>query len=156
MVAPEVIRVESVDRELTYPLRHRVLRSHQPIESLQWDDTDETVAFAALTEDAQVVGTAVVQPAPCPWRPDDPGAWRLRGMATVSELRGHGIGERVLRAAVEHIEAAGGRLVWCNARTPAISFYERAGFAVEGDRWDDAKIGPHVPMCRVLSGRQRA
>jgi len=72
------------------------------------------------------------------------------GMATDPERRGRGIGTRVLAAALDHVRAAGGTVIWCNARTPARTLYERAGFAAHGDEWVDPVIGPHVAMWRRL------
>ena len=71
-------------------------------------------------------------------------------MATAEGLRGVGIGARLLAAALDHIAAEGGDLVWCNARTPARRFYERAGFVARGDEWVDPEIGPHIAMWREL------
>jgi GNAT superfamily N-acetyltransferase len=149
-----VIREHRVDPALTYALRQRVLRPHQQAEDLRLpgDGDPDTGTFAALTADGEVAGTATVRPEPCPWRPDEAGAWRLRGMATAPELRGRGIGERVLAAALDHVAIHGGALVWCNARTPALSFYRRAGFETFGDEWVDPEIGPHVRMWRPIGG----
>ena len=36
------------------------------------------------------------------------------------------------------------------AQARARRFYERAGFAVHGDEWDDPEIGPHVAMWRTV------
>jgi predicted GNAT family N-acyltransferase len=36
--------------------------------------------------------------------------------------------------------------VWCNARTPARSLYERAGFTVASDEFELPEIGPHLVM----------
>jgi predicted GNAT family N-acyltransferase len=57
----------------------------------------------------------------------------------------------VLAAALAHARAHGAELVWCNARVPARAFYERAGFAVHGDEWEDPDIGPHVAMAVDLA-----
>ena len=137
-----------VDIALTYRLRQRVLRPGKPRSAVRFpvDDDPATAAIAARTTTGRVVGTAVVYPEPCPWLPDRPGAWRLRGMATDERLRGRGIGARVLRGALDHVAAAGGGLVWCNARALARRFYERAGFRAHGSPWDDAELGPHVAM----------
>ena len=145
------ITVERVAPAVSYDLRRRVLRPGRPLDAarLAVDGDPRTATFAARTADGRVVGTAVVYPEPCPWRPDA-AAWRLRGMATERERRDRGIGARVLRAALTHVAAEGGRLVWCNARVPARRFYERAGFAVHGEPWDDPEIGPHVAMALSL------
>jgi GNAT superfamily N-acetyltransferase len=145
------ITVERVAPAVSYDLRRQVLRPGRPLDAarLAVDGDASTATFAARTADGRVVGTAVVYPEPCPWRPEA-GAWRLRGMATEPQLRDRGIGRRVLHAALAHVSARGGRLVWCNARVPARRFYERAGFAVHGDPWDDPEIGPHVAMALSL------
>jgi GNAT superfamily N-acetyltransferase len=146
-------RVERVSAEVTYPLRQRVLRPHQPVRTVGFPGEADPRAgtYAARDDAGEVVGTATVYPEPCPWRPTDPGAWRLRGMATDPELRGCGVGTAVLDAALAHVAAEGGTLVWCTARTPARAFYERAGFAAHGEVFEEPVIGPHVRMWRAVS-----
>ena len=150
--AGDGIRVERVAAERTHALRGRVLRPGRPPDAARFavDAAPDTASFAALTPEGDVVGTAVVYPEACPWRPQAR-AWRLRGMATEAALRGRGVGARVLAAALDHARAHGAELVWCNARIPARAFYERAGFVAHGDEWDDPDIGPHVAMAVDLS-----
>jgi GNAT superfamily N-acetyltransferase len=142
------ISVSRVPPSETYPLRWRVLRPGRPFSAvhLSADDDPDTAAFVARASDGEVVGTTIVYPEPCPWLADRRGAWRLRGMATSDERRNQGVGALVLRAALEHIEAEGGELVWCNARVPAQRFYARAGFRTHGEPWDEPHIGPHIAM----------
>ena len=149
---PPPLAVERVDPAVTHALRHRVLRAGQPAASVNTasDAHPDAAAFAARTGDGTVVGTVIVAPERCPFLPDRPDAWRLRGMATDEAWRSRGVGTRLLDAALAHIRAAGGALVWCNARVPARAFYERAGFRVHGDEWVDPVIGPHVAMARPL------
>ena len=137
----------------TYPLRQRVLRAGQPpgAARIPADDRPDTATFAALDGAGRVVGSAVVSPEPFARQPGRP-AWRLRGMATAPERRGGGIGDRVLRAALDHARAHGAEVVWCNARTPARRFYERAGFVAVGDEFEEPLIGPHVVMWHDLTG----
>jgi predicted GNAT family N-acyltransferase len=71
-------------------------------------------------------------------------------MATDEAWRSGGVGSRLLGAVLDHVAAAGGEMVWCNARTPARRFYERAGFAAHGDEWVDPEIGPHIAMWREV------
>jgi GNAT superfamily N-acetyltransferase len=149
---PPPLAIERVDPALTHPLRHRVLRAGQPASAVNTasDDNPDAAAFAARTGDGTVVGTVIVAPEPCPFLPDRRGAWRLRGMATEEAWRSRGVGTRLLAAALDHLREQGAALVWCNARTPARAFYERAGFRVHGEEWVDPLIGPHVAMARPL------
>lgn len=142
------LTVERVPPAVTYPLRQRVLRPGRPLEAvgLATDDDPATAAFAARDATGRVVGAAIVFPQPCPWLPERHRAWRLRGMATEPGLRGRGIGGLVLAASVDHVRRRRGQVVWCNARVPARTFYERAGFVVHGDPWIDPEIGPHIAM----------
>jgi GNAT superfamily N-acetyltransferase len=71
-------------------------------------------------------------------------------MATRHDVQGQGIGSMVLNAALDHVAAGGGDLLWCNARVGAIGFYERAGFRTWGDVWVIPDIGPHVVMWRRI------
>ena len=50
----------------------------------------------------------------------------------------------------EHCRAAGGTLLWANARLPALEFYRRAGFVTSGEPWTDPEIGPHVVITLTL------
>lgn len=147
----EDVSVEQVPPGLTYALRQRVLRPHQTIPEMVASVGDRTgeIAFAALHNGA-VVGSAIVLPAPCPWRPEVCDAWRLRAMATEPELRGAGLGRRVLDAAVDYVRTQHGTLLWCTARVRACEFYERAGCTVHGDVYPVEHIGPHVKMWRQL------
>lgn len=136
--------------EATRPLRQRLLRPHQSLDDLRREGDDDPGAgfFAALTDDGTVIATASVLHERCPWQPERTDAWRLRGMATEPALGGRGFGTAVLTAALNHVATNGGRLVWCNARTPALPFYLRAGFVPHGEESDEPQIGPHRCMWR--------
>ncbi len=146
------IEVAVVDGAATRELRRAVLRPGWPVGSpMHGDDNPDAVHLAALDEDGAVVGSCVVLPRACTLRPDEPGGWQLRGMATAPELQGQGIGSRLVAAALEEIRHRGGGLVWCDARTDAVGFYQRNGFAAEGAEFRHAESGiPHYRMWRIL------
>lgn len=127
----------------TAPLRREVLRGGRPV-PLPGDD-DPTAVHVGAYEGERLVATGNVRPEPAPWAPEHE-AWRLRGMATAPDRRGAGLGAAVLDALVRHCREHGGGQLWCNARTPALRFYERAGFVTVGEPWEDPEIGPHVRM----------
>jgi ribosomal protein S18 acetylase RimI-like enzyme len=71
-------------------------------------------------------------------------------MATAPSARRSGAGSAVLDALVAYAIARGASRVWCNARTPARSLYERAGFCVVSEEFELPDIGPHFVMERKM------
>jgi GNAT superfamily N-acetyltransferase len=67
-------------------------------------------------------------------------------MATAPRARRRGAGSAILHALVQHAIAHGATRVWCNARTPALTLYQRAGFVVASDEFEPPDIGPHYRM----------
>lgn len=80
----------------------------------------------------------------------EPGAWRVRGMATSPTARGRGAGTAVLSALLEHACSLGARRIWASVRIPARSLYERAGFVAASEEFEPPHIGPHVIMSREI------
>jgi GNAT superfamily N-acetyltransferase len=135
------VSVGPVDPALTRPLRRRVLRPHESLQELATHEPPGVHAVGAF-EGGELVACGFV----CP--DGAVGEWRVRGMATAPELRGRGAGSAILAALVEHARAQGATRIWCNARTPAVSLYARAGFTVESAEFDIPGIGAHVVMAR--------
>jgi GNAT superfamily N-acetyltransferase len=123
----------------TRGLRQEILRPHQTVEELADHEPAGAVAFGAF-QGLELVAVGLVGP------DGDPGDWRVRGMATAPQARGRGAGSAILNALVEHAIAHGATRVWCNARTPALTLYQRAGFVVASDEFDPPDIGPHYRM----------
>lgn len=154
LVVRELVVREVAVREVV-DLRWRVLRAGRPRESatVEGDDDPTTVVLAAFVAGpgadpataSTPVSTATLVTDPCPWRPEAP-ARRLRAMATDEAARGLGVGSAVLAEAIHRARAAGAVLLWCHARAAAAEFYRRAGFAVDGDLFDVAGVGPHLRM----------
>jgi GNAT superfamily N-acetyltransferase len=131
-------------------LRHLVLRPHQRPEDLVYggDDAADALHLGAFV-DGRMVGIASIARDPPPGS-DDAAAWRVRGMATLPEIRSRGIGGAMLEACVEHARAHGGSFAWCNGRVPARAFYERHGFHVVRGPFDLPGTGLHVELRRPL------
>ncbi|MGZ4550805.1 MAG: GNAT family N-acetyltransferase [Blastococcus sp.] len=138
------VTVVDSDADATYPLWRDVLREGRPVARLE--DPPGTFHLAARTPDGQVVGVVRFSPAPCPWRPDARAPWQLRGMATAPAVRGAGTGRVLVAEGLRRIGACGGDLVWCDARVPAVGFYERMGFVVVTDEFGKPEGGPHRGM----------
>jgi GNAT superfamily N-acetyltransferase len=133
--------VRTVEPALTRPLRQRVLRPHESLEELASHEPPGVHAVGAFAG-GELIAVGFV----CP--DGEPGEWRVRGMATAPEHRGCGVGAAILEQLVDHARAQGATRVWCNARTPALGLYERAGFERESDEFEIPGIGPHFVMAR--------
>jgi predicted GNAT family N-acyltransferase len=145
------LTIEQVPLDVVLPLRSAVLRGGGPA-AMPGDDDPATVHLAARTADGGVAGVVRLSPTPCPWR-EARAAWQLRGMATDPAVRGAGVGRLLLDASLTLVAGRGGDLVWCDARTTAAGFYERAGFTVVAGPYDKPGIGPHVGMLVELPQR---
>jgi GNAT superfamily N-acetyltransferase len=150
------VQLQVVAAATTRELRRAVLRPGWPVGSVMpADDEPGAVHIAAVDDDddGTVLGAAVVIPRPYPSRPDQPGAWQLRGMATAADRQGQGIGALVLTRALEVATERGARGVWCDARTSALAFYRRQGFVPDGDEFEQPETGiPHYRMWRDVAG----
>ncbi len=137
-------RVSSCDEILA--LREQVLIEGTDRSDAAFDgDFDiETVHFGAFIEDENIACASCM-------RSDREGrpAWQLRGMATHAEHRDVGVGRQLLAFIEQHFRSSADML-WCNARTGAVSFYERSAWECTGDVFDIAGVGPHREMRKKL------
>jgi GNAT superfamily N-acetyltransferase len=135
----EPLNLRPIPLEETRALRRDVLRPYMTVEELAAHEPLGSVAFGAFDGD-ELVAVGLVGPE------GEPGDWRVRGMATRPDTRGQGAATRVLEALVGHAVEHGATRLWCNARTPARTLYERAGFVVASDEFEPPHIGPHYLM----------
>ena len=149
------ISIRRVAVEEIFPLRHAVLRPGRPV-SYSVYSQDEGAIHVGAFDDGMLVGCATVFPDPWPGsagEPASPKAWRLRGMAVDPSQQGSGVGRLVLDEAVAAAREGGAPLLWANARTAALGFYERMGWRVVGEEFIAGDSGlPHKPMTLDLQG----
>jgi GNAT superfamily N-acetyltransferase len=153
------IEFDETDDETLLDLRHLVLRAGRPRETARMGgDRDAGTLHAAARQGGRVVGCAsfmrstvnreLAQEAGLP---EGDSAWQLRGMATHPDVRGTGAGARLLDWAEARLRERepSVRVLWCNARTGAVGFYERQGWRVVSAEFDVPEVGPHVRMVKV-------
>jgi len=144
------IRLATLE-EITH-LRHQVLRQGLPLEAAIFEgDLDPASrhygAFISNSPAPRAAGCATLHLNQ--WL--DESAWQLRGMATAPDFRGRGLGRDILgfiEADIQAIQPI--RLLWCNARVPAIRFYQRLGWQLVSDEFEIPTAGPHVRMVKRL------
>ena len=134
-------RVSIVSGALTRDLRRQVLRSAQiGTDPLPGDDVPDAVHFAIVDrETAAPLCACFVFVEKYPWLtaagspPEDRPLWHLRSVATDPAHQKTGLGTVLIRAVLDFVTRYGGGVLWCNARTPAVPFYERLGLVAYGD-----------------------
>jgi GNAT superfamily N-acetyltransferase len=134
------LELRSIPLAQTRALRRDVLRPYMTADELAEHEPGDAVAFGVFRGD-ELIAVGLVGP-----EGEELGDWRIRGMATAQHARGDGAGSKILRALVQHARDNGARRVWCNARTRALSLYERAGFVATSDEFETPRIGPHYRM----------
>lgn len=121
-------------------LRERVFIEEQGVpRDLEMDGLDAAAWHVlALNAAGQPVGCGRLLP-----------SGQIGRMAVLAELRGSGLGRRLLDTLVERAKALGLQRVFLHAQKRAVPFYRRAGFLPEGEEFLEAGI-PHLAMALEL------
>ena len=144
------ITICRVSVDVIIDLRHRLLRAGLPKEAAQFPgDIDPSTwhvgVFASSDDNAPPISCASFMLNSCQGEP----AWQLRGMCTDTQHQSKGLGGKLLAAAESAIIADSNvRLFWCNARVPAIRFYEKHWWKADSEEFDIPTAGPHRKMIR--------
>ena len=121
-----------------------VHEQHVPVE-LEWDEADHAavhaVAYNAL---GQPVATGRLLR-------DSAGHSRIGRMAVKRVLRGVQLGRDILHALMNVSRERGDSGLMLHAQLNAQGFYQRAGFSIRGEPFDEAGI-PHIEMTRSFAG----
>ena len=145
------VTIRRTSLEEVVDLRHGVLREGLPRSAAIFpgDEAATTLHYGAF-RDGKVLCCATLHASQ--WEAEP--AWQLRGMATSPEARRQGLGRRVLERMEQDLRTAAATgaplLLWCNARVPAVRFYEGLGWRVVSDKFDVPTAGPHVRMMKRL------
>jgi Predicted acyltransferase len=134
------------DREAAMRIRFEVFVDEQNVPPDLEPDEYDAVALHLLAVDAttgEAVGTARVVD-------KGEGVAKIGRVAVRRKYRGRGVGDLLMRDALERCVRNGFTQAMLDAQVPVIAFYERLGFAAEGPVFDDAGI-PHRRMTRRLA-----
>jgi predicted GNAT family N-acyltransferase len=130
-------------REHAFAIRRLVFIEEQQVPEEIELDADDARAFHALALlDGQPVGTGRMLP-------HGDREVKIGRMAVLRELRGHGIGERILDFLMDAARAQGVRKAVLHAQLTAEDFYLKSGYLPVGGVFDEAGIA-HRKMERFL------
>lgn len=105
------------------------------------EEEKENMLIAAF-EDEQILGC-------CMLVEELPDTVRLRQMAVLNDLQGKGVGRALINFAENLARDRGYRAIRMHARINAIGFYEKVGYVVKGNEFQEVTI-PHYLMEKQL------
>ena len=125
------------------PIRSSVFIEEQGVPAdLELDEFDEHAAHALAFEGATCIGTArLIQL--------HTGAAQIGRMAVLPHDRNQGWGTQLLQALIEEGLSQGISSFDVHAQVSAISFYQKQGFIIAGEEYEEAGI-PHQNMTLVM------
>lgn len=144
--------MQKIAARQTWPLRSEVLRPGRPLSSciFSGDDARDTHHFGMVDSNGDIVGIVSAlrnsQPAVAGSAP-----YQIRAMAVSPRCRGQGIGRELLAGVENYLAAHGSTVVWANARSSAVGFYQQQGYRVVSDEFMIEDVGPHYLVTKQLS-----
>jgi len=144
------MKIRQLSAEETYPIRHAELRRGMPFESCKLDGDSRvgSIHLGGVIDDHLIaVGSFFFAPyIPYPGHK----SLQLRGMAVLESYQGKGYGSLLLNFAEQWHMQRGVHLIWMNARSTAVPFYEKLGYEKQGEEFDIPPHGPHYKMHKLL------
>ena len=142
--------VKRIETEMTYGIRHKVLRPHQTIKDCKYDnDEDDNTFHVGAFYEGKLISIASF----CIENNPDfsiEKQYRLRAMATLDEFRKLNAGRSIVGYAENLIKEQGIKFLWCKGRTTVQDYYSKLGFKAHGEVFDYPPIGPHIIMYKEL------
>lgn len=131
----------ATDKDALSLVRRRVFIEEQHVpEDMEWDEHDaSSVHFLAESGTGEPVGCVRLL-----------AGGQISRLSVLDDRRSEGIGRALLAATIAEAQARGLREIFLHAQTHATSFYEAAGFSVDGGIFVEAGI-PHRLMVKPLS-----
>lgn len=128
-------------------IRCRVFQDEQGVApELEFDGLDESAIHLLAYLNGEPVGTTRI-------RPLDLQTTKIERLAVLSKVRGFGIGTKLMETALDLIvRNTPCEKVVVHAQEYIKNLYEKLGFCVVGERFNEAGI-PHLKMIKYLKGQ---
>ncbi|WP_159737924.1 GNAT family N-acetyltransferase [Vibrio atypicus] len=123
--------IREVTKTEVLPIRHIVLWPDKFPSFCEVEGDDSALHYGAFV-DGKLVCVASVY--------NNGQEARLRKFATLPEYQGQGIGTKVIERIVRDLKRTNVSYFWCDARTSALSFYQKFGLCVEGDEFKKSNV----------------
>jgi ribosomal protein S18 acetylase RimI-like enzyme len=134
----------------TYSVRQAVLRKGKPIETCQFegDDLPTTNHFGYYLNDNLVGIISVFKNNNITFASTN--QYQIRGMAVLESYQKKGIGDLLVNHSESYCKKMQADLIWFNARTAAVGFYEKLGYAKVGTAFEIKDVGEHYLMAKIV------
>jgi predicted GNAT family N-acyltransferase len=145
-----MVNVRTISPKDTYELRYKVLWPHKTFDQCSLDiDALETTFHVGVEHEGKIVAVGTFLKQKNDNFPHE-NQYRLRAMASSSDLRGKGFGKLVIDFAKDKLKEMNIDLLWCDARLVAVPFYHKLGFKTKGEQYKIPIIGPHYLMYKEI------
>lgn len=142
--------IRLIDPEMTYSIRHKILRPNQTIEDCKFDTDYGNHAFhVGAFYEGKLISIASFCLENHPDFPIEK-QYRLRAMATLNEYQKLGAGRSIVTFGENLIKEKDYNFIWCKGRVTAIDYYTKLGYKVHGEVFGYPPIGPHIIMYKDL------
>jgi len=142
-MALKLIDYGSPEYQQMVQLRNDILRRPLGLsfETGELEKEKDHILIGAFEEDKMLGCCMLIQTAP--------GTVRLRQMAVLKNLQGKGVGRALMQFAENIARDRGFRRITMHARKTATGFYEKLGYEVNGEEFEEVTL-PHVVMEKHL------
>lgn len=148
---PVNLKIQEIAAEETYPIRQIVLRPGKSLEEVAFPgDTDVSSFHLGAFANGKLIGATSFMKNSHSAFPN-PLQFQMRGMAILPEAQGMGIGKKLLlRGEKIFNQREDTELLWFNARSTAVQFYEKFGYVTHGDFFEIPNISTHIIMYKLV------
>lgn len=145
------IELRPISAVETHLVRHPMLRYGRPIGDCIFEgDELETTFHLGAFHNLELIGVAsafLKQHSRLKAHP----SYQVRGVATVKKYHRFGVGKALMKGIEQRLSTKNTELIWLNARTNAVPFYEALRYTAHGEGFAIAGIGIHYCYFKRLN-----
>ena len=138
--------IQKIDAIATFAVRQAVLRAGKSLESCKFDgdDLESTIHFGYFEDHKLIAVASLFRKSSNLF--ENTIQFQLRGMAVLASHQKLGIGALLFNKCNEYSTNYHNAILWFNARTSAVPFYQRLNCKIVSNAFIIADVGEHYIM----------